>query len=105
MAKSKTALPKYYQISRDIISMIRSGHLKPGMKVPSENEIIRHWAGLRPATATGVPYIGEHPQIHGLFVNAGHFRNGVVMAPGSAQLLADCMLKRDSFTRFEPYAL
>jgi len=38
-------------------------------------------------------------------VNAGHFRNGVVMAPASAQLLADCMLERDSFTRFEPYAL
>jgi glycine/D-amino acid oxidase-like deaminating enzyme len=38
-------------------------------------------------------------------VNTGHFRNGVVMAPASAQLLADCMLGRDSFTRFEPYAL
>lgn len=67
--------------------------------------VIKHWAGLRPGTATGVPYIGEHPQIHGLYVNTGHFRNGVVMAPGSAQLLLDCMLKRDSFTPFEPYAL
>ncbi|MEN8206689.1 MAG: glycine oxidase ThiO [Pseudomonadota bacterium] len=67
--------------------------------------VIKHWAGLRPGTPASVPYIGEHPQIHGLFVNAGHFRNGVVMAPASAQLLADCMLKRDSFTRFEPYAL
>jgi glycine oxidase len=66
--------------------------------------VIKHWAGLRPGTETGVPYIGEHPNIHGLYVNSGHFRNGVVMAPGSAQLLADCMLKRESFTRFEPYA-
>jgi glycine/D-amino acid oxidase-like deaminating enzyme len=38
-------------------------------------------------------------------VNTGHFRNGVAMAPGSAQLLVDCMLKRESFTGFEPYAL
>jgi glycine oxidase len=67
--------------------------------------VIRHWAGLRPGTATSVPYIGEHPQIQGLYVNTGHFRNGVVMAPASAQLLADCMLGRDSFTRFEPYTL
>jgi len=67
--------------------------------------VVKHWAGLRPGTATGVPYIGEHPQIHGLYVNTGHFRNGVVMAPGSAQLLVDCMQKRDSFTGFEPYAL
>jgi glycine oxidase len=67
--------------------------------------VIKHWAGLRPGTATSVPYIGEHPQIHGLFVNTGHFRNGVVMAPASAQLLADCMLGRDSFTPFEAYSL
>ena len=67
--------------------------------------VIKHWAGLRPGTATGVPYIGEHPQIAGLYVNSGHFRNGVVMAPASAQLLVDGLLKRDSFTRFEPYAL
>jgi len=67
--------------------------------------VIKHWAGLRPGTATGVPYIGEHPKIQGLYVNSGHFRNGVVMAPGSAQLLADYILKRESFTRFEPYTL
>ena len=67
--------------------------------------VIKHWAGLRPGTTTGVPYIGEHPQIHGLYVNTGHFRNGVVMAPGSAQLLVDCLLKRDSYTGFDPYSL
>ena len=67
--------------------------------------VIKHWAGLRPGTATGVPYIGEHPQIHGLYVNSGHFRNGVVMAPASAQLLVDGLLKRDSFTQFGPYTL
>ena len=75
------------------------------MPVLSDYSVIKHWAGLRPGTSTSVPYIGEHPQTHGLFVNTGHFRNGVVMAPASAQLLADCMLERDSFTRFEPYSL
>jgi len=75
------------------------------MPALSDYGVIRHWAGLRPGTATSVPYIGEHPQIHGLFVNTGHFRNGVVMAPASAQLLTDCLLERDSFTRFEPYFL
>jgi glycine oxidase len=67
--------------------------------------VIKHWAGLRPGTATGVPCIGKHPEVQGLYVNTGHFRNGVAMAPGSAQLLVDCMLKRESFTGFEPYAL
>ena len=54
----------------------------------------RQWAGLRPGSPTGVPYIGEHPGIAGLFVCAGHFRNGIVLAPASARLAADLMLGR-----------
>lgn len=71
----------------------------------SDYGIVRHWSGLRPGTAAGVPYICEHPEISGLYLNTGHFRNGVVMAPASAQLLVDCLLGRDSFTDFEPYRL
>jgi glycine oxidase len=48
-----------------------------------------HWAGLRPGSPTGVPFIGGHPAVAGLYVNAGHFRNGVVLGPASAQLAAD----------------
>jgi len=33
-------LPKYYKISKEIISKIQNGELQPGMKIPSENEII-----------------------------------------------------------------
>jgi glycine oxidase len=68
-------------------------------------EVVKQWAGLRPGTETGVPYIGEHPEIRGLYLNTGHFRNGVVMAPASAQLLTDSLQGRDSFTGFEPYRL
>lgn len=73
--------------------------------VLADYEVIRHWAGLRPGTKDGIPFVGEHPGIEGLFVNAGHFRNGVVMAPASAQLLVDIMLERDSFTAIQPYSL
>jgi len=58
-------------------------------------QIEKHWAGLRPGSPSGIPYIGEHPFIKGLFLNAGHFRNGVVMSLGSARLLADLLLERD----------
>lgn len=71
----------------------------------SKCEIVRHWSGLRPGTSMGVPYICEHPEISGLYLNTGHFRNGVAMAPASAQLLVDCLLGRDSFTTVEPYRL
>lgn len=45
------------------------------------------WAGLRPAAPDGIPLIGPVPGIPGLWVNTGHFRNGVNLAPGSATLL------------------
>ena len=67
--------------------------------------IEHHWAGLRPGSPTGVPFIGEHPQIRGLFANAGHFRNGVVMGLASAQLMADLVLDREPAFDPEPFRL
>lgn len=42
--------PKYYQISQQIIASIRSGRLKPGMQIYSENEIIKKY-GVSNTTA------------------------------------------------------
>jgi glycine oxidase len=71
----------------------------------SDCKLVRQWAGLRPGSPDGVPFIGEHPRIRGLFVNAGHFRNGVVMAPGSVQLLLEMMQNQSGFTDSSPYAI
>ena len=62
-----------------------------------------HWAGLRPGSPTGVPAIGPVPGWRGLFINAGHFRNGVVLGPASARLLADLVLGRPPIVDPEPY--
>jgi len=59
-------------------------------------DIEHHWAGLRPGTDNGVPYIGEHPQVSGLYFNAGHFRNGIVLGLSSARQAADIILQRDT---------
>ena len=64
-----------------------------------------HWAGLRPGSPIGVPFVGEHPRIQGLYVNAGHYRNGVVLGPASARLLADQMLGRTPALDPAPYRL
>ena len=74
----------------------------------SHYEVEHHWAGLRPGLASerdGVPYIGEHPGVSGLFVNTGHFRNGVVMAPASARLLADIIFERVPIVDPAPYRM
>ncbi len=51
----------------------------------------RHWAGLRPATRDELPFIGSVRGLDGLYVNAGHFRNGVGGAPASAEVLLRCV--------------
>ena len=65
--------------------------------------LINHWAGLRPATEHGIPYIDIHPDIVNLSVNAGHFRNGLAMGPASAQLLVDLVLNRPTQIAPEAY--
>lgn len=62
-----------------------------------------HWAGLRPSSPAGIPYIGRHPGIDGLFINAGHFRNGIVLGPASAHLVADLVLDRPPILDPTPY--
>ncbi|MCI0680923.1 MAG: glycine oxidase ThiO [Gemmataceae bacterium] len=53
----------------------------------------RSWAGLRPGSPDGLPYIGVVPGIDNLFVAAGHFRAGIQLSPGTALLLKELILK------------
>jgi glycine oxidase len=54
----------------------------------------RTWAGLRPGTPDGVPYLGPVPGVDGLFIAAGHFRAGLQMSPGTAVVMADVIQGR-----------
>ena len=63
----------------------------------------QHWAGLRPGSPSGIPCVGPHPHCAGLYLNVGHYRNGVVLGPASVRLLVDQLLGRPSFTAPEPY--
>lgn len=67
--------------------------------------IIKQWAGLRPSSPSGIPFIGNHPNIENLSFNCGHYRNGLNMAPASAQLLVDLVLNRPTSLSPENYAL
>ncbi len=71
----------------------------------SQYRIKKHWAGLRPACASGIPVIGPDPTIENLSFNSGHFRNGFCMAPASAQMLVDLVLMRTTQLPAQPYAL
>lgn len=64
---------------------------------------VAQWAGLRPGSPEGVPYIGPVPELPGLWLNAGHYRNGLVLAPASCRLLADLLLQREPELGPQPY--
>lgn len=68
-------------------------------------EIERQWAGLRPGTEQGIPYICRHPEIEGLYINAGHYRNGVVLGAASARLMAELVLGQKPSLDPAAYAL
>ena len=51
--------------------------------------VTESWAGLRPFAADGLPVIGELPGYKHAFVATAHYRNGILLAPLTAKLIAD----------------
>lgn len=64
---------------------------------------IAQWAGLRPGSGDGIPFIGRVGDWQNLHINAGQFRNGLVLAPASARLMADLLLLRKPIIDPAPY--
>lgn len=66
------------------------------LPVLKEYPIVHHWSGIRPGSENNFPTIGPHPTIKGLYLNSGHFRYGVAMAPRSAEILRGWILTPDN---------
>jgi glycine oxidase len=49
--------------------------------------ILEDWAGLRPGTPDALPILGE-TQTPGYYVATGHFRDGILLAPITAEVMA-----------------
>jgi glycine oxidase len=72
-----------------------AGLLGLGVKlVPELGEaaLEKTWAGLRPGSPDGLPFIGPVPGVESCFVAAGHFRAGIQLSPGTAQVLKEMLL-------------
>ncbi len=67
--------------------------LVPGVANSLRNEA---WAGLRPGTPDQLPILGETP-IPGYFVATGHYRDGILLAPITARVIADLITNGKSF--------
>ena len=66
--------------------------------------IVDSWAGLRPGTRDGLPILGPHPTRPHHWTAAGHYRNGILLAPGTAQVMADLILGHTPAVSLEPFS-
>jgi glycine oxidase len=67
-------------------------------------EILETWSGLRPGTPDNLPILGP-TEIEGLLAATGHYRNGILLAPVTAKLICDWIVRgmvRSDVARFSP---
>lgn len=63
------------------------------------------WAGLRPGSIDGLPYLGPVPEVANLYVAAGHYRSGILLSPATARLMASVLTDRTPELSLEPFRL
>ncbi|HTS83282.1 MAG TPA: glycine oxidase ThiO [Myxococcaceae bacterium] len=73
--------------------------LFPGL---SGAPVVETWAGFRPHTPDGLPVLGPG-SLPGLFLASGHFRNGILLTPITANVLTDTILGRTSSIDLTPF--
>lgn len=54
--------------------------------------VVDSWAGFRPHSPDDLPVLGPAGDIEGLFYATGHYRNGILLAPITAGILADMIV-------------
>ncbi len=75
---------------RTVPSTIQRQHHAALKLVPKlrDARILEDWAGLRPGTPDGLPILGE-TTVPGYYAATGHFRDGILLAPITADLMAE----------------
>jgi glycine oxidase len=76
--------------------------LVPGL---AEAYVERCWAGLRPGSPDGLPFLGTVPGYSNLFVAAGHFRSGIQLSPATGLVMTDLLLGRQPAIPLVPFRL
>ena len=54
------------------------------------------WSGLRPCSEDALPVLGPLPACPNIFVAGGHYRNGILLAPVTGEILADMVTGQSS---------
>ena len=73
--------------------------------VPALGEMRIHdsWAGLRPGTPDNLPILGE-TSLPGYYAATGHFRDGIMLAPITAKLIAELVTENEPAYDLKPFS-
>lgn len=66
--------------------------------------LVKSWAGLRPGTFDGFPYIGPLANYNNVFVAVGHFKAGLHLSPATAEVIADLIEQKKPGIDLRPFA-
>lgn len=58
-------------------------------------DVAESWAGLRPGTPDALPVLGRDPEVEGLVYATGHFRNGILLTPITAEIVGAILAGRE----------
>jgi glycine oxidase len=79
-----------------------AGSLVPGL---AGAHVEQCWAGLRPGSADGLPFLGPVPGMTNLFVAAGHFRAGIQLSPATGLVMKELLLGQKLTISLESFRL
>jgi glycine oxidase len=66
--------------------------------------VLETWAGLRPKTKDNWPILGNDPRICGLVYATGHYRNGILLTPITAQAISELVRRGESAIDLTPFS-
>ena len=70
----------------------------------AQAEFLESWSGLRPATTDGLPLLGALPTQPRYIVANGHFRNGILLAPATAHVIAQMLFDEVPALDLSPFS-
>ena len=85
-----------------ISTILRNAHeISPAI---SNLPIVDTWAGLRPRSPDGLPVLGPCVEIDGLFYATGHYRNGILLAPITGELISEAIVEGVTSPLLAPFS-
>ncbi|AFH60908.2 glycine oxidase ThiO [Paenibacillus caseinilyticus] len=90
---------------RATAAVIADLHARASALLPAlaDAEFLSTWAGLRPGTRDGLPFMGTWETAPGLIFATGHYRNGILLAPAAGRIVRQLALGEKPLLDLAPF--